>query len=243
MAYSSKFCIIFRGISKLTAKFPVKPTLWPTAGLRRASVNSFGYGGTNTHLVLEDAFNYLQARGLEGNHCTVSAPPAIDDNEPILKNSIKPGSSGNSCDDSTYASVGPPQVFIFSAADEPGVHRIAKVLGDYLRSGALSPSKDSGRVLQNLAYTLSEKRSRLPWQSYVVARSVPELLENMSSRLPKPVRHSKSPTVSFIFTGQGAQWAGMGQGLDRYPVFRSSLEQSEMYLQSFGCRWNLWGRL
>ncbi|KAL9045279.1 MAG: hypothetical protein Q9214_001655, partial [Letrouitia sp. 1 TL-2023] len=207
-----------------TAKFPVKPTSWPTTGLRRASVNSFGYGGTNTHLVLEDAFNYLRARGFKGNHCTVSAPPScctsteIDDNESFLKISTQPGRTVNNSDDSTYSDAGPPQLFLFSAADEHGVYRTAAALGDYLRSGALSPREDQGRVLQNLAYTLSEKRTGLPWQSYVVAHSIEELQENTSSKLPKPVRQSTGPTISFIFTGQGAQWAEMGQGLDRYPA-------------------------
>ncbi|KAL8696122.1 MAG: hypothetical protein Q9224_002961, partial [Gallowayella concinna] len=49
---------------------PVTMTPWPTSGVRRISVNSFGYGGTNAHAVLDDARSYLQTRGLEGNHYT-----------------------------------------------------------------------------------------------------------------------------------------------------------------------------
>ena len=48
---------------------------WPTAGLRKVSVNSFGFGGSNAHLILDDAFNYLRIRNLDGIHCTVSRPP------------------------------------------------------------------------------------------------------------------------------------------------------------------------
>lgn len=48
---------------------------WPTDGLRRASVNSFGIGGTNPHAFLEDAYNFLRLRNLTANHCTVSKLP------------------------------------------------------------------------------------------------------------------------------------------------------------------------
>lgn len=49
-------------------------TPWPTDGLRRASVNSFGYGGSNAHCVLDDTFNYLKLRGIKARHCTARLP-------------------------------------------------------------------------------------------------------------------------------------------------------------------------
>jgi acyl transferase domain-containing protein len=55
-------------------KFPVEPTLWPQRGLRRASVNSFGYGGSNAHVVLDDALHFLQMHNLFGHHRTVLRP-------------------------------------------------------------------------------------------------------------------------------------------------------------------------
>lgn len=47
---------------KWNVRVPTELTPWPTAGLRRISVNSFGYGGTNAHAVLDDAQHYLSAR-------------------------------------------------------------------------------------------------------------------------------------------------------------------------------------
>lgn len=41
-------------------KIPTELTPWPGHGLRRASVNSFGYGGSNGHVILDDALHYLQ---------------------------------------------------------------------------------------------------------------------------------------------------------------------------------------
>ena len=41
-------------------RIPTELTPWPVNGLRRASVNSFGYGGSNGHVILDDALNYLR---------------------------------------------------------------------------------------------------------------------------------------------------------------------------------------
>lgn len=34
---------------------------WPTGGLRRASINSFGFGGSNAHAIMDDAYHTLEA--------------------------------------------------------------------------------------------------------------------------------------------------------------------------------------
>ena len=55
-------------------RFPLEVTPWPSSGLRRASVNAFGYGGSNAHVVMEDAYSYLAQRKLSGLHRTVVNP-------------------------------------------------------------------------------------------------------------------------------------------------------------------------
>ncbi len=57
-----------------TLQFPLEPQPWPSTGIRRASVNSFGFGGTNGHAVPEDAYNHLRLRSLSGRHCTNPQP-------------------------------------------------------------------------------------------------------------------------------------------------------------------------
>lgn len=61
-------------LDKWNIEFPLEPTPWPTLGLRRASVNGFGYGGSNAHIVMEDAYSYLAQRKLSGIHRTVVNP-------------------------------------------------------------------------------------------------------------------------------------------------------------------------
>lgn len=51
-------------------EIPTTLTPWPTGGMRRISTSSFGYGGTNAHAILDDAYHYLKHRGLQGNHYT-----------------------------------------------------------------------------------------------------------------------------------------------------------------------------
>jgi len=39
-------------------------------------VSSFGFGGSNSHIVLDDAYNFLRMRNLDGNHCTFHESPS-----------------------------------------------------------------------------------------------------------------------------------------------------------------------
>jgi len=53
-------------------------TPWPTNGIRRASVASFGFGGSNAHAILDDAYHYLNFRNLCARHCTLVRPPCFE---------------------------------------------------------------------------------------------------------------------------------------------------------------------
>lgn len=223
-------------------QFPLETTLWPTKGLRRVSVNSFGYGGSNAHCVLDDAFNYLRRRGINGKHCTASKPPLSGHWEPNHDLALaKPANGSISNGHSDCASAKIPKVFVWSAADEEGVRRLTALYDRYFSLIRDSIEERADAFLDDLAYTLSTKRSFLPWKSYVVADSLANLRHKLATCLSKPLRSSTSPTLSFVFTGQGAQWAGMGHGLTAYSVFEESLRRSENSIQALGCGWSLMG--
>ncbi|KAL9088429.1 MAG: hypothetical protein Q9165_006153 [Trypethelium subeluteriae] len=82
-------------------KFPLEPTPWPAIGLRRASVNSFGFGGSNSHVIIDDACHFLQSRGLQASHCTVDVPPSgsaslsLDGGKPAGPMTRSTGASAN----------------------------------------------------------------------------------------------------------------------------------------------------
>lgn len=46
---------------------------WPASGVRRISIDSFGFGGANSHIILDDAFHTIEALAVVGNHRTLTS--------------------------------------------------------------------------------------------------------------------------------------------------------------------------
>ncbi|KAI1299034.1 hypothetical protein F5Y03DRAFT_254380 [Xylaria venustula] len=214
-------------------RFPKTPTNWPKCGIRRASVNSFGYGGSNAHAVLDDAHSYFTKRGIDGFHSTLTQQSPIGK----TRDTAEINGSGD-YDRNKFAAtpVARVRVFVWSAADAAGIQRLAVSYKTHLFD-TLASHLDS-QHLKNLAFTLSEKRSVLPWKSYFLAQTVDDLKEQLYS-MPKPSRSSTPPRLHFVFTGQGAQWARMGIELAVFPAFQTSLIQADRHFKSLGCVWSL----
>ncbi|KXL46852.1 MAG: hypothetical protein FE78DRAFT_30538 [Acidomyces sp. 'richmondensis'] len=264
--------------------FPVEPLPWPTEGLRRISVNSFGVGGTNAHCILDDALNFLREHGIPGKHHTRYSVPTRAEIENLLstvglssesdysahdsdlngqvekernRGSIYPSirdhavstngshsTTGEHPDwcESHWASfrpiIQPPKLLPITAFDEQGISRIANVQASFLKPMPQINEYDKSTFVSDYVHTLSQ-RSKFPWRSYILAKSSGDLLHGLSSVLPKAIRARTSVNLGFVFTGQGAQWYGMGRELLCYPIFRESLESCSAYLHSLGAKWSL----
>ncbi|KAJ4420806.1 Type I Iterative PKS [Gnomoniopsis sp. IMI 355080] len=203
----------------LKIEFPKVPVPWPSADVRRASVSSFGYGGSNAHVILDDAYNYLRSHGLKGLHQTVG--------ESIPTNGI---AGSENTPTNTYA------IVPFSAADSDGTRRQAEALQSFL---ARYPPAEN--FLADLSYTLATKRSLLNFRSYAVVSSIADAVEKLSEIISPSVFSSTSsaPDLYFVFTGQGAQYARMGTGLLGYTVFKESLVECDAYLKKLGSKWSV----
>ncbi|KAL8786450.1 MAG: hypothetical protein Q9213_002766 [Squamulea squamosa] len=264
----------------MNIKFPIRSTAWPTIGLRRASVSSFGFGGSNSHAILDDAYHFLASRSLNGRHHTITAPPtsefysrpqsegsitptfrsAIEHYEisdcPIpanrlgsisldtanTRNSQRNGINGVQHVNGASRRQMKPRVYVWSTGDEGGAKRLVELWEKYFSELLLCPPSDEDKYLRDLAYTLSAHRSSLPWKSFTIADSLASLAA-VRHRLSTPKQHSKILGIGFIFTGQGAQYKGMGADLMTFPVFRQTLDAFDRELFLLGCEWSIFDEI
>lgn len=194
-------------------KVPTSLTTWPAEKPLRVSVNNFGYGGTNSHVILE------------------GAPPghaSINGNRYAITNNGK-NERRNA------------RVFIVSAKDANVARNIAKNLATYLKR---SIENGEEPLLDDLAYTLADRRSRLDYAAAVKAESLAELSDLLeSSALKISQVPSKKPRLGFVFNGQGAQWHAMGRELlATYPIFASAIKEASEVLRDHGADWSLYGK-
>ncbi|KAI0173624.1 putative polyketide synthase [Hypoxylon sp. FL1284] len=206
---------------------PTEPCPWPVRGLRRACINSFGFGGSNAVVVLDDAHHFALSNDLSIHHRTAPEPPSDREARGIteakyvngIQNAFKWGSS----------------VFVWSSFDEGGLKRIQTELSTFFDRHMDDLNQEDVR---DILYTLGVKRTQFSWRSYVVPSSLSDLRKKLTQALPR-VKSAPGRGAAFIFTGQGAQYAGMGQGFMVFPVFRESMESSQKLLNSMGCEWDL----
>lgn len=211
---------------------------WPAAPIHRASINNFGYGGTNAHIIIEDNTSWAPAvareNGYSNGHC----------NGHSNGHSCELGTNGSYIGTDKHANFSGniSKVLVLSGKDEQACQKIISNLKHFLEEKT-STQPDPEEFLESLIYTLGQRRTQFPW---VAAHPVPitEGIEAVVHALqpPKlrPSRSSRRPRIGMVFTGQGAQWYAMGRELlDAYPIYKASLEEAEEYLKQFGADWSL----
>lgn len=174
----------------------------PSGKKALASVNSFGFGGTNAHAILERFSPPRDETGISGH-------------TPALR---------------------PVAPFLFSAASESALRNMLK---DYLSS--LKSASGQSMDLASINYTLHSRRSALPVKATFAASSMNTLLDQIQAALESDsnvgIRTTYSSSsrrkVLGIFTGQGAQWPGMGRALALESSFvRRRLRDFDIELQN-----------
>ncbi|TVY75806.1 Reducing polyketide synthase DEP5 [Lachnellula suecica] len=169
---------------------------WP-CDIRRASINSFGYGGANAHLIVESRESYLN-----GSSCGV----------PYLKH------LGNW-----------PLVLPMSAKSKRSLELRIKDISKSMRN--YDPD-----TLMRLAFTLAQRRSHLEQKQYLLVLKANDGTNEFAPTDASEIfpRESSSPVpIAFVFTGQGAQYAGMGKDLLAMEgTFSGTIRQLDTILQA-----------
>ncbi|CCC12643.1 hypothetical protein SMACR_07941 [Sordaria macrospora] len=190
-------------------KVPVTQRPWPR-GKKYISVNNFGFGGTNGHIVLTAA--------------------------PFLG----PKTSGPSHDDTIMASdkSGPGRkLYVVTANDKAALSQQMKNIVVYLEQ---RPEIFQVDLTSNLAYTLGQRRSLLQWRAAIPAINSFELIEAINGEKVITGKETEPLRLGFIFTGQGAQWYAMGRELyEQYPTFTTSILLADTCLAALGAEWSL----
>ena len=205
-------CIQSRGVDLENNQVPTRLTDWPQGKPLRASINNFGYGGTNVHVILE------------------GAPPMNPD---LI------GLKGHSSHQNGTHGSNRHRVYVLSAKDSVACLKMAKNIAVYLRR---SNQEGHEPCPGDLAYTLLERRSHLPWVVAIRTSNLDELAERLEQPTVKPLHATKQPSLGFVFNGQGAQWYAMGRELiSTYPVFNASIHKADQILKDYGATWSLYG--
>ena len=245
-------------------------------GREIASVNSFGYGGTNCHVVLEsvaksgsmtnghgsihtngqNGTNGAHANGVNGSNGVKHTNGTNGTNGINGTNGTNGINGTNGTNGSHHATesakvsngemngnrhskvepeLAMPRLFVLSGATDLVVEQSAKSLQRWLES-----NKPSAAQLGDLSYTLADRRTHHAQRLAFVAATAEELQTELAQAKAGKGRATSNINISFVFTGQGAQWFAMGRELiGNSKIFRDSLKESDRVLAGLGCEWSL----
>nr|A0A348HAX6.1 RecName: Full=Highly reducing polyketide synthase phiA; Short=HR-PKS phiA; AltName: Full=Phomoidride biosynthesis cluster protein A [fungal sp. ATCC 74256]BBG28498.1 putative polyketide synthase [fungal sp. ATCC 74256] len=233
---------------KLRVPIAIEP--WSRPKPLRASVNSFGYGGANAHVIIESARDYLLSHGYDPSQAIRKSSLAVapiqraiaqcgptrsgdDGIENGLSKSVNGNINGVNGIDAHEEDRA--RVFTLSAFDQAAGKGWVAALTEYLKQRRHIADE---AFLDSLTYTLNERRTIHPWKATVIARSVDDLCVRLEG--VHFVNVNPKQNLGFVFTGQGAQWCGMGKELIAiYPRFRKSLVACAAALERLGAPFDL----
>lgn len=200
--------------------FYVNTTLseWQSKGTpRRAGVSSFGMGGTNCHVVLEEAPDEVQSpKSKVSQRAHGGFPHERLANPERTKN------------DRTL------HLLTLSAKTDKALAELAQRYVTYLES-------EPNAEIAAICFTANTGREHFSHRTCLIAGSKQQLRKQLlglinSSEKP-PLTTAKVASlkrIAFLFTGQGSQYVGMGRQLyETQPTFRQILDRCDEILRPY----------
>ncbi|WP_253900268.1 type I polyketide synthase, partial [Corallococcus carmarthensis] len=198
----------------------------------RAGVTALGIGGTNAHVVLQEAPPLPEAvaprRAEEVLLLSAKTEGALERMTSALAERLR-----------EHAAPG-GTVTAASRAESDAVKRQMAV-DDGSVSGERAAQGASDVWLADVAHTLQVGRARFPWRRFVVVRQgedaaallegKPAAGEDASSRIRTAFDEGESRGVAFLFPGGGAQRVNMGEAFLREPAFRAAIDTCAEWLR------------
>ena len=217
---------------------------WPhaAAAVRRAGVSSFGFSGTNAHVVLESAplphpTALAEATGLADAKALADAAAGTDSAR--LHAAAPPEAAlrtaASTAADRSATSDRPRHVLALSATTDAALRELAARYIACIERGT------DELALPDLCFSANTGRAQLPRRLAVSAGTLAELREALAAFVaghasPNLRTSGAAGTaggagtahaqVGLLFTGQGAQYSGMGHALDvGSPTFRAAIDE------------------